>query len=278
MTHSEQRTRPLERASSSMTKYSILISHYNNVETIRQSLESILAQTDDSFEVVIVDNYSTDGSGRILEEYSARKKVRVVRQKCSRGKARQIALENSSGAYALSNFDLDDVFKPRLIQLLQKYHSVCDGDLLWVRSVDKRGFWGGENFTIAPRKLLQALGGWRDLQIGEDWELARRASRAGRYRWSYFQLLESTNPHPERRTLLGRVRFRYLRYRDMLRVGRALFKKGDHISIAQRLPFLVTKLTLPFYEKYQDEGTSRFEPNDEAFYVNLGEDATGEPK
>ena len=72
--------------------------------------------------------------------------------------------------------------------------------------------------------------------------------------------------------------FRYARYRDMLIVAHIVFKDDDQISIIQRLPFFASKLILPFYEKYQDEGTSRFEGNDEAFYVGLGENDTGELK
>ena len=61
----------------------------------------------------------------------------------------------------------------------------------------------------------------------------------------------------------------------MLIVGHKVFKDDDHISITQRLPF-ASNLVLPFNERYQDEGTSRFERKDEAFYVSLNVNDTGQ--
>src|SRR5438445_3448665 len=121
--------------------YSICVTNYNNVLTLRQSVESILNQIDSRFEIVVVDNKSTDGSQLVLREYSNRGKLKLVRARCSRGKGRQIAFENSIGNYVISNLDFDDVFQPRLDELLNKYHATCKETLLWVKSVDKRGFW-----------------------------------------------------------------------------------------------------------------------------------------
>ncbi len=251
--------------------YSVCITHYNNKPTLKQSLESILAQIDSSYEIVVVDNESNDGSKEILGEYSRLGRLKLVSAHCSRGRGRQIAFENSSGAYVVSNMDFDDVFKPRLPELLSKYQVRCKGELLWVRSTDNTGFWEGENFMIAPRELLSRLGGWRDLQFGEDWELARRAAHAGSYRWTNFQLLERTNAHPERKTSIGRIRFRYERYRDLLRCGRSVFKKGQHISLTQRLPLVLAKISLPFYDYYGNEGDHAFEPYLTSCFIDFGE-------
>ena len=201
-------------------KYSICITHFNNAPTVKQSLESILNQIDDNFEVIVVDNVSTDGSYEILKEFASLGKIKLIRAKCSRGKGREIAFENSRGKYVIANMDLDDIFKPRLRELLVGYHAVAKEKLLWVSSRMKGGFWGGESFTIAPRNLIKELGGWRDLQIFEDLELCSRAARHGKYRRSEFGLLEATNPHQERKkTWVGRMTWRYVRYREILRIG-----------------------------------------------------------
>ena len=252
-------------------KYSICVTHYNNAPTLRQSLDGVLNQIDDRFEVIIVDNLSSDGSANILQDYSSRKKITLIRRRCSRGMARQTAFENSNGDYVIANLDMDDVVRPSLVELLDTYHSQCDGHLLWVRSIDSRGFWGGENFTIAPRGLLTRVGGWRDLQFGEDWELVRRVARVGAYRWCYFQLFEQVNSHPERKTLVGRIMFRYARYRDLLRCGRPVFETESHISITQRVPLLLAKLSMPFYESYGSCGESVFEPYSREYFIDFGE-------
>jgi glycosyltransferase involved in cell wall biosynthesis len=49
--------------------YSICITNYNSASSTKQSLESILTQLDKRFEIIVVDNRSTDGSLEILKEY-----------------------------------------------------------------------------------------------------------------------------------------------------------------------------------------------------------------
>jgi glycosyltransferase involved in cell wall biosynthesis len=252
-------------------RYSICITHFNDRPTLTDSLESILSQIDSSFEIVVVDNKSNDGSEKILESYSQLGRLKLISIRCSRGRGRQIALENSAGELVISNLDLDDVFKPRLGRMLTLYHEKCEGTLLWVRSIHKGGFWGDGSFTITPRELVLRLGGWRDLQFGEDWELVRRAAALGSYRWTDFQLLKEVASHQERKTLLGSMNFRFLRYRDMMRCGRRVFEANEHVSPSQGIPFLLAKLLLPFYQSYADGTVGSFNPYAEEFRVDFGE-------
>jgi glycosyltransferase involved in cell wall biosynthesis len=54
---------------------------YNGAPFLRETLESILAQTTTDFELIISDNASTDATPHILEEYAARdKRVKLIRQ------------------------------------------------------------------------------------------------------------------------------------------------------------------------------------------------------
>jgi len=60
---------------------SVVTSVYNGAEYLRQSLESVLGQTDIDFEFLIVDDGSTDESAAILAEYAARDaRIRVIEQ------------------------------------------------------------------------------------------------------------------------------------------------------------------------------------------------------
>jgi len=252
-------------------KYSICITHYNNRDTLEGSLRSILSQIDSTFEIVVVDNMSTDGSLEVLQRYEKEGAISLIVKRCSRGRGRQIALEHSIGDYILSNIDFDDQILTKLQFALAKYEQSCRSDLLRIDSVDSRSFWGGESVNVAPRTLLSSLGGWRDLQLGEDWELWRRAANAGRYKWTYYQLLALTNAHPERKTLVGRMRFRYVRYRDMMRCGREAFKKGEHLGVSQRVPLWTAKLLYRFYERYGDKSQNAFDPGNPAQFVDFGE-------
>ncbi len=57
---------------------SVLLPIYNGEATVREAIESVLAQDYASFELVIVDNASTDSTAKIIAEYSGDKRVRVI--------------------------------------------------------------------------------------------------------------------------------------------------------------------------------------------------------
>ena len=64
-----------------MPYFSIIIPVYNVAPYLRECLDSVLAQTFTDWEVICVDDGSTDGSGEILEEYAVKdKRFKVVHQ------------------------------------------------------------------------------------------------------------------------------------------------------------------------------------------------------
>lgn len=198
-------------------RYSICATVFNESGSIRKSLDSILCQVDSDFEIVIVDSESTDGTSEILAEAASKHpSVKVVERKCSRGRGRQIAFENSIGHYIIANMDMDDLFEPRLRDLLELYHRHCEGNLLWARSLtddqqerrvepgDQHREWGG-GIVIGPRSLIEQLGGWRNLQRFEDVELAARAARSGRYKWCFYRIIKEKGSRNEKVSLWGTV-------------------------------------------------------------------------
>src|SRR5215470_8626977 len=59
---------------------SVVTPFYNTAAFLAECIESVLAQTFDSFEYVLLDNCSTDGSGEIAARYAARDpRLRVVK-------------------------------------------------------------------------------------------------------------------------------------------------------------------------------------------------------
>ena len=251
-------------------KYSICITHFNNAATVKKSLESILDQIDDEFEVIVVDNKSTDGSYETLKEFESMGRIKLIQAKCSVGKGREMAFENSRGKYVIANMDIDDVFKPRLRELLARYHAVAEGKLLWIRSTMEGGFWGCGSTYIAPRSLITELGGWRDLQIAEDTELNSRAARRGKFCWCEFALLDAANPHAERtRTRVGRMKWRYLWYRESLRTGFHQYWKRRPTWKGRLLKASMKVLILPFYDSYVNPFNYDFKDNDSIYLVSL---------
>ena len=62
-------------------KISVIVPVYNAEKWLRRCVDSILAQTYTDFELLLVDDGSTDGSGAICDEYTAKdSRVRVFHQ------------------------------------------------------------------------------------------------------------------------------------------------------------------------------------------------------
>lgn len=216
---------------------------------------------------MIVDSLSTDGSREILDQYAKAGLVKLLGKKCSRGRGRQAALEYSSGNYIIANLDMDDIFNAKLCELLDFYHLKCEGNLLRATKDDDPDRWA-QNVTIAPRKLLFELGGWPDLQLFEDWYLWARAAKERKYSWTVFPLATNETAHPERNSSAGKIRFRYLRYREAMRLGRTIsFSKGEKVSMAQRAAKTIALISLPFKKSYKDQVDLSFRPFDSSFHV-----------
>ncbi|MEM3504546.1 MAG: glycosyltransferase family 2 protein [Nitrososphaeria archaeon] len=180
--------------------YSICITNYNTIDTIKESLESILDQIDERFEVIVVDNYSTDGSREILENYARQGKIKLILEKCTRGRGRQIAFENSHGDYIISGLDMDDVFYPVLKEILKIYHSKYEGCLGLIKG------------QISPRWVAEAIG-WKDLQSREDMDYIRRASRLVPVVELYpMDKFVKIGKNHWRKNLINRARERFVKY------------------------------------------------------------------
>lgn len=63
-------------------RLSIIIPIYNVEDTLQRCLESVLTQMDERIEVILIDDGSTDSSGKIAEDMTANKgNCRLIHQK-----------------------------------------------------------------------------------------------------------------------------------------------------------------------------------------------------
>ena len=92
---------------------SIIVPVYNAGKTISRCVDSILKQTCRDFELLLIDDGSTDHSGAICDDYQARdSRVRVFHQQNSGvSAARNLALREAKGEY-LQFVDSDDWITP----------------------------------------------------------------------------------------------------------------------------------------------------------------------
>lgn len=92
---------------------SVVVPVYDVAEFVAEALESVLAQEGVAIDVVVVDDASSDGSDRIVEEIARRDpRVRLVRQEHGGlGAARNTGVRHARGAF-LTFHDADDVVPP----------------------------------------------------------------------------------------------------------------------------------------------------------------------
>lgn len=99
-----------------MPRVTVAMPVYNDGSYIREAIDSILAQTFKDFELLIVNDGSTDDSAAIIASYND-KRIRVLQHKknCGRPYARNTALDAAEGKY-LAWMDSDDIALPKRLQ------------------------------------------------------------------------------------------------------------------------------------------------------------------
>lgn len=92
---------------------------YNASKTLRRCVDSVLKQEFTDFELLLVDDGSSDGSGAICDEYAARDgRVRVIhKENAGVSAARNDALDRARGTF-LQFLDSDDWLAPEATKLL----------------------------------------------------------------------------------------------------------------------------------------------------------------
>jgi glycosyltransferase involved in cell wall biosynthesis len=114
-------------------RFSILIPAYNVQSFIKQCIESVLTQSFSDFEIIIVDDGSTDKTGTICDCYSSRFSFIKVIHKTNQGLlwARRDAIKLASGEYCLF-IDSDDFYttKASLQTINDALHNFGDPDVL----------------------------------------------------------------------------------------------------------------------------------------------------
>jgi GalNAc5-diNAcBac-PP-undecaprenol beta-1,3-glucosyltransferase len=104
-----------------MIFFSIIIPVYNRSHLLAETINTVLAQTYSHFEIMIVDDGSTENIKQVIDEkYNNDPKVKYFRkQNEERGAARNFGLKRAQGNYAVF-FDSDDFMKPHYLETLNK--------------------------------------------------------------------------------------------------------------------------------------------------------------
>ena len=144
-----------------LPKISVTIPIYNTEATLPRCIDSVLKQTFQDFEIVLVDDGSPDGAGKIADSYAeAHSNILVVHKKnAGLAEARKSGVKAASGEYVVP-LDSDDELPENALELLlrhceDEHLDLCYGAYLRVegdrRSLFRHSFTGvisGEEFLV----------------------------------------------------------------------------------------------------------------------------------
>lgn len=114
-----------------MIKISIIMPVYNAEKTVSRMIDSIIAQTFMDWELICVDDGSTDSSGKILDDYAAKDSRIKVFHKENEGvaMARQMGIDNACGEYSI-HADADDWMEQGMLKSLYQKATDCKADII----------------------------------------------------------------------------------------------------------------------------------------------------
>ncbi len=133
---------------------SVIIPIYNIEKYLQCCVDSVLGQTYSDYEIILVDDGSTDDSGRLSDAYASYdSRIRVIhRENGGLSAARNTGIENAKGEY-LFFLDGDDALHPRALELLMNTMDESSADLVFCGRT-----FVDENATLENMKEVEGLG------------------------------------------------------------------------------------------------------------------------
>lgn len=127
---------------------SFIVTSYNYANYIKETINSIQNQTFKDFEIIVVDDFSTDNSVEILKKIEG---IKLICHDKNKGQLASIitGLKETKGEY-VSIIDSDDTIYPQYAEILLKELQENDVALICCN--------GKENKTLTPQN--SAIGGW----------------------------------------------------------------------------------------------------------------------
>lgn len=147
---------------------SVIIPCFNSAAFVAEAIESVLAQSYQNLEIILVDDGSSDGTIGVIEEYARNyERVHLIQRGVSSGRpgvARNAGLERASGEFVCF-LDADDYWSPSRVETLLRLlleHEDCVAAFHDIELVDEQGRFIErylEKFSIEAKKYLSWAGG-----------------------------------------------------------------------------------------------------------------------
>ena len=128
---------------------SVVIPMYNSAQFISQTLESLLYQTMTDFEVVIVDDCSTDNSVEVVESFADRLKnlhvIKLPKNSGTSGTVRNFGMQLAHGKY-IAFLDSDDLYTKTALEELSTLAEKFQVDIVHMGNYFV--LWGGKGKSV----------------------------------------------------------------------------------------------------------------------------------
>ena len=96
---------------------SIIIPTYKRVEKLKRAIDSVLNQTFTNWEIIVIDNHSSDGTKELIDNYNNPKiKILFIKNNGNIAKSRNFGIKKSKGKY-LALLDSDDLWTQNKLKI-----------------------------------------------------------------------------------------------------------------------------------------------------------------
>lgn len=228
--------------------FSVLVANYNNGAYIKETIDSVMAQDYTNWEIVIVDDASTDDSSKIYAEYASDSRIRVYINKENKGVTytKWRCLEEAHGEIC-GFLDADDTILPHTLSLMVKTHQsdedisivssryyICDenmnitGESGYLRIPEGESYltymhyepWPFISFKMNKYKQTKGLN--RFNKIGDDQELCLLLEEVGKWH----VLDDITYKYRMKADSLGHEKFYKCQYWNLIMYHEACMRRG----------------------------------------------------
>jgi GT2 family glycosyltransferase len=190
-----------------MPLVSVIIPTYNRQKLVQEAITSVLRQTYADYEVIVVDDGSTDDTGLVLEQRYGATIRYFYQDNQGESAARNLGIGRAKGEY-IAFLDSDDLWHPKKLEhqvdafevskdagmistqaywinyeglklrLLPHGHDLPGSTVSWEDLVLDNVVAGGGSTAMVRRSCLERVGGFDvDIQFGEEWDLWLRLAR-----------------------------------------------------------------------------------------------------
>jgi teichuronic acid biosynthesis glycosyltransferase TuaG len=187
-------------------KISIITPAYNSAAYIAETIESVLEQTYDNWEMIIVDDYSTDSTYRVVKNFCEKdERIILIRLEENSGAAlaRNTALQNAKGRF-ITYLDSDDLWHSQKLEkqvtfMLEKSCGFC---CVSYEVIDNEGNKKNKSVFMVERldyhgyltnNLIQTVGVMVDRQLVPGKALIMPDMRRRQDAATWFQILKTGN-------------------------------------------------------------------------------------